>query len=1095
MRSRPRRILPALLALVGVLAYASLGHAQSVTTGAASGTVTDQNGMPLANVSITFTYNATGFRASGITNERGLFALQGLQPGSYTARISLIGYRPETRENVVIALGQTYRLDASLEQTAVELEPLVVQADEMSAQFSPSRQGAETTIDQEQLQDLPTLDRRFTDLTKLTPQIVATDANAGLGLSVVGQNNRYNTIQIDGSTVNDRFGLGATGAAGGQANGKPIGYDAVKEYQVLLSPYDVRQGNFTGALINAITKSGGNSWFGSAFGYFRDNSLAGDPLSDSEFENWQFGASLGGPILRDEAFFFANGEFQIASTPATGPYIGAPSEISGIRPDQADIDAMNAVLGGYGLQPGSGGAVTNENPLTNLTARADWGLSDNNRLVFRFTYNRAGFDVFNRTTSTSNPDFRYVNNGYQFTNNTYNPSLQWFTNFSNGNSNEFRISYNAIRDARDPNVEEPNVTVNGFFNNAGEEYGIETGAERFSQGNRLKQDILEITDNFTFAPMGDHTITIGTRNEFYKVYNLFAQSSYGVYTFPDLAAFQSGGINDASFYTVSGSLGNPGESVDAAEFSAAQFGVYAQDQWQVSPQFSLTFGLRVDIPVFFDQPTYAQRVNQDFGDPDVPSGQFLFNPRVGFNWDIDAEQVQQLRGGVGLFTGNPAYVWMSNAYSNNGTGLGILQCGPSNPNGFAPAFNPDPFNQTLSCVDAAGNPTVGIGDGDFLGEIDLIGGDTKYPQVMRANLAYDRRLPKDFLLTLEGIFNWGVNDYFIVNRNYGADGSGSAFATDPNTGRVLYGTQLDDGRSLPNYFRSNVYGTGSVGVFELLNTSENYSYNLTAGLQKFVGEDLRLTAAYTYSHAKDVQSFTSSRATSNWRFGRVNAGDQLVDVATTSSFDRPSKVTASATYEFPWKDWPTKLSLIYIGYSGTPYTYTSGGSSGRGDLNADGFNGNDPVYVITGPSDPLMNFNSTADAQAYEALIAANPCMDEQRGKIMERNSCRNPWQNFLDLMVSQGLPPIAGNNRFSVQLGIYNLLNLLNSDWGQIETAGGGVFSTQTIVRVTDSENGVPNFDYSGPTPEDTFVNNGDTRNSWQLQLSLRYEFGSEIF
>ncbi|MDP2481845.1 MAG: TonB-dependent receptor, partial [Candidatus Palauibacterales bacterium] len=809
MRPKPRRILPAVLALAGLFAFTTLGHAQSVTTGAAGGKITDQMGAPLANASIMFTYDATGFRVSGITNERGLFNLQGLQPGSYTVQVSLIGYRTETRNNVSIGLGQSYRLDASLEQTAVELEPLVVQTDQMSAEFSPTRTGTSTTINEQQLEDLPTLDRRFTDLAKLTPQIVATDANAGLGLSVVGQNNRYNTIQIDGSTVNDRFGLGATGAAGGQANGKPIGYDAVKEYQVLLSPYDVRQGNFTGALINAITKSGGNDFFGSAFGFYRSQDLAGSPLSDSEFKTWQYGASVGGPIVHDQAFFFANAEFQSASTPATGPYIGAPPSVSGVIPSQADITAMNAVLSSKGMQPGSGDAVTNENPLTNLTLRADWSLGDNNRLVFRYTYNYAGFDVFSRTTSTSNPSFRYQNNGYQFTNKTHNPSLQWFTNFSNGNANEFRLSYNRLRDARDPNEEAPQVLVNGF-NNGTNDYGILTGAEQFSQGNRLNQDILELTDNFTFAPMGDHTITVGTRNEFYKVYNLFAQSSYGVYTFDDLAGFQSGGINDASFYIVSGQL--TGGPVLPAEFKAGQFGFYAQDQWQASPQFALTFGLRVDIPVFFDQPAYAAQVNQDFDNPDVPSGQFLFNPRVGFNWDIDAEQKQQLRGGIGLFTGNPAYVWMSNAYSNNGTGIGILQCGATNPNGFAPAFSSDPFGQTLSCVDAAGSPTVGIGDGTFLGEIDLIGKDTKYPQVMRANLAYDRRLPKDFLLTLEGIYNKGINDYFIVNRNFGASGLGSSVGTDPNTGRVLYGTQNDTGRSDPDYFRASVYGTGSTGV-------------------------------------------------------------------------------------------------------------------------------------------------------------------------------------------------------------------------------------------------------------------------------------------
>jgi opacity protein-like surface antigen len=576
------------------------------------------------------------------------------------------------------------------------------------------------------------------------------------------------------------------------------------------------------------------------------------------------------------------------------------------------------------------------------------------------------------------------------------------------------------------------------------------------------------------------------------VSNLFAQSSFGVYTFDSLAAFQDGGIGSASSYTVSGALS--GGPVQSADFNAGQYSVYAQDQFQVSETFSLTGGVRIDIPVFNDQPVYADQVNIDFGNPEVPSGQLMFNPRVGFNWDIESEVDQQLRGGVGLFTGNPAYVWMSNAYSNNGTGLGILRCGESNPNGLAPAFSPDPANQTLSCAQgtADGGGTVAIGDGSFLGEVDLVNGGTQFPQVFRANLAYDRRLPEDFLLTVEGIYNKGVNDYFIVNRNL------QTIAGTGVGGRVMYGTIGSDGRSDPVYFRPDVYGTGSTGVFDLINTASNSSYNLTLGLQKFVGDNIRLTGAYTYSHSEDVQSFTSSRATSNWRFGRVNAGDQLLDPATTSSFDRPHKLTMSGSYTLPFsEEFPTSISAIYIGYSGTPYTYISGGSSGRGDLNADGIVGNDPLYIPTGIGDPNIAFDSMGDEVAFDALINSLDCVGEQRGQIMERNSCRNPWQNFLDLSVKQGFPQFAGGNRFSLQLGVYNFLNLLNEDWGQIETAGGGNFDTQTLLRVEDPDGRAEfeNFSYSGPDimedgTDALYDNNGDPRNSWQLQLQLRYEF-----
>lgn len=1092
------------LAALSLLFAVTTAVAQA-TTGSAAGVITQTDGTPIGGATVTFTYGPTGFTTTATTNEAGAFRVQGLEPGGpYTVEVSSLGYRPVVREDVTVGLGQTYRLSVSLESTAVELEALRVQTDALASQFSPGTQGAATTINAQQLEQLPALDRRFENLARLTPQIVSTDIDDGLGLSVVGQNNHYNTIQIDGATVNDRFGLGETGTAGGQAKGKPIGYEAVKEFQVLLSPYDVRQGNFSGALINAITKSGGNEFFGSAFGLFRNDGLAGSPLGDSQFDRWQYGASLGGPIARDRAFFFLNAEVQSASAPASGPYAGAPSSIAGLRPDDADLSAFNSALQSYGMQSGDAAEVTNDNPLVNMTARTDVNLDERNRLVFRYSYNRAEDDVFGRSSSTGNPDFRFVNNGYQFLSRSHNPSLQLFTNFENGNSNEFRASYNRIRDERDPNVAEPNVVVNGFETSNGCPeascpYGFETGAERFSQGNRLNQDIWEFTNNYTFAPKGDHTITLGARAEFYSVFNLFAQSSFGVYEFDSLADFQDGGFGSASSYTVSGSL--TGGPVEAAEFDSQQFGFYAQDQWQATENFSLTAGLRVDIPVFGDQPTYAAQVNQDFDNPEVPSGQLMLNPRVGFNWDLSEDIRQQLRGGIGMFTGNPAYVWMANAYANNGTGIAILGCGEGNPNGLAPAFSPDPDSQTLNCVDETGSPTVGIGDGSFLGEVDLIGDDTKFPQVFRANLAYDRQLGEDLLLTLEGIFTQGINDYFIVNRNFGAQGVGNSVGTNAQ-GRVMYGS-IVDGQGVPNYFKPEVYGTEDVGVFELLNTGENYSYNVTAQLQKLIGENLRLTGAYTYSKAKDVQSFTSSRATSNWRFGRMNSGDQLVDNATTSSFDRTHKVTMSGTYTLPTsEDWPTSISLIYIGNSGLPITYISGGfGGGLGDLNADGIVFNDPLYVIEGPNDPAMTWASPADAQAYDALISAQSCLNEQRGQIQERNTCRNPWQDFLDLSVEQGFPAFSGGQRVSVSLGVYNVLNLLNEDWGVIETAGGGVFDSHAVAFASggDEVTGEPVFVYLGPeaepdegiTLEDALYEpNGDPRSSWQLQLQLRYEF-----
>jgi hypothetical protein len=743
--------------------------------------------------------------------------------------------------------------------------------------------------------------------------------------------------------------------------------------------------------------------------------------------------------------------------------------------------------------------------LTNLTGRVDWSLASGSRLVFRYTYNSATDDVFSRSTSTSDPSWNLSTYGYQFTNSTNNPSIQWFKNFSGGSSNELRLSYNRIRDERDPFVEQPAVRVRGFTDSQGNRYRLRSGSEQFSQGNRLDQDIWELTDNYSFAPMGDHTITIGTRNELYKVTNLFAQSSYGVWDWNNLTDFQNssssstGGLA-ARDYTVSG---NPsGGDVNPAVFSSGMVGLYAQDMWRVTPTLSLTMGLRADIPLFFDQPDYAAQVNTDFNNPSVPSGQVLFNPRVGFNWDIDGLGNQQLRGGAGVFTGSPAYVWMSNAYSNSGTNFAILNCGTTDPNGFAPGFQADPFNQTKNCVDATGAPTTSIG-GNFLGEVDLVAGDTRFPQVFRTNLAYDRRLPEDVILTLEGIYSKGVNDYFIVNRNLStprsagglpANGMGDGVVGSDRNGRAMYGTLDPNGEALPQYFDNAVYGTESSGVFELRNTNKNYSVNATVQLRKQFGRSFNLTGAYTWSQAKDVQSFTSSRATSNWRFGRVNSGDQFTEEATISNFDRPHKFTLAGTYVFPWESFPTQISLIYIGQSGQPYTYIAGsGANGDGDLNADGEDENDPIYIPRSASDPNLSFTNPADAAAFDNFIAGEDCLDRQRGTIMQRNSCRNPFQHFLDANIRQGLP-IAGEHKVSLEIGFFNLLNMIDSDWGQIKTVGGTTNFTEDIIGVDDAPGGVPVFSFN--EPQDRYVTNGQTRNSWQIQIALRYDFSqSGIF
>ena len=1065
------------LTAVGVLMPVRAGRAQGVTTGALVGRLVDEPGAPVQGASLVLTNTSTGQRYLGVSRADGRFNIENVAVGGpYTLRARLIGFQPAERTGITVSLGQTVSLDVTMHRSPVELAPVVVSVAQADRDFGPSRQGTRTTISDSALRRLPTLDRQFTDFVRLTPQV---EVREGGGVAVAGQNDRYSAIQLDGTMVNDRFALARSGVTGGQANGRPIGFEAVREYQVLLAPYDVRRGNFTGALINAVTKSGTNLWQATGFYYYRNQDLAGLPLSATTFRQQLVGASLGGPIQRDKLLFFADAEFRSQTAPASGPYLGAPASVGPVLARQQDVDAFNAALTGYGLPTGILGLVNNDNPLANLLARFDLQLGEKSQLVFRYAYNTADADIFSRSASTTNPTLALSTNSYTFRNRTHNPALQLFTNFVNGSSNELLLSWNRIRDRRVPIVVAPLITVSNFPSSTGTgTYQLLAGAERFSQGNELDQDIYELTDNFTF-PKGDHRFTVGTRSDLYRVRNFFAQGSYGVWTFDSLSAFQAG---SARTYEVAGDAGGGIET----RFTSSILGFYAQDQWQVRPDFALTYGLRADIPIFFKQPTYDPRVVTDFGDRGVPSGQVLFGPRVGFNWDIRGRGSDQLRGGAGLFTGTPAYVWMSNAYGNTGTGLVRITCG------VGTAHPVPPFQPTLPPRLTCGD---GYGLGQTLGEVDLVGKDTKPPRVLRANLALDHRLPRDVTATVEGMYTRGISDYFIVNRNLlpplGSDAHG----------RVMYGTLTASGGSSPRYLNLNLYGPSfNGGVYDLLNTNNNYSFSVTGQLRKRFADRWEASASYTYSHAVDVQSFTSSRAISNWQFGRSYAGSQLDDQATRSSFDRPHRVVASATYTFPWSRYPTDISLTYIGQSGQPYTLDAGGASGRGDLNADGSNTNDPIYIPRNTAAELRFRDITGgptaaqQAAAFDQYIGAEPCLNEQRGRIMKRNSCTGPWENFLDLTVRQTLPEFGGH-KLALELGIFNVLNLLNSDWGRLKTVGGTDFFAQDILTVVAADQsaspfGEPIYNFNTANLTKRFVERSDPRDSYQIQLALRYAF-----
>ncbi|HJR65647.1 MAG TPA: carboxypeptidase regulatory-like domain-containing protein [Gemmatimonadaceae bacterium] len=1103
--------LRAIAALGVAAALAALSpstlSAQGVTTGAVTGVVTDESGQGVENAQIQVTNRATGYTTGSLTRVGGRYFVQGLDVGSqYAVTVRLLGYQPQTVENIRVVLGTATPVDIRLVRQATELAGVTVTAP--PTDFSPTRQGVATIVTDSVLQSLPSLGRDFTDFTKLTPQVSQPTTDAP---SAGGAYNRLNNYTVDGANQNDRFNLGSSeGVPGGATGGRIISMDAVKEFQVLMSPTDVRQGNFAGMLVNAVTKSGTNQWQGGATYSYRNSSMAQDVafLRDADLTIHQYGFQLGGPIIRDRLHIFLAPEFQTRNQPSSGPYLGAPAGTPGLIPADT-IARIRSIMQARGFDVGTAEQTTNENPLTNLFGRIDWQATGSTRVVFRQLWNKAEQFEFSRTTGTFNASatpgtqfagFRLGSSSFTRENKNQSSALQLFTNMANGASNEFSIAYNKISDVRIVPGAAPEISVNacpvggaGCPTNA----AVTFGTEQFSPDNILEQDITEITNNYTM-PWGAHTITFGARFEHAKVFNNFAQRLFGHYLFANIDSLEAGGaLNYSLGYDNGGGI--------AADFRTQQYSLYAQDQWDFSRNLRLTFGLRADLPRLLDNPAYNDSIQRraGFNTTVIPKSRVLLSPRVGFNWNPGGEDRNQVRGNVGIFTGPPPFIMLGNAFANTGLGLVTLLCSRPDADTRPAPFVIDVTQLPRSCGTSP-NPAPGAAG---TGGVNITDPDFKYPQNFVTTAGFDRQLPYDVIFTFEGMYRKAINGLAVVDKNLRGPRLVGGQPYRDREGRILYADTIGATGTVNNNSQRRItsIGTPAVsfgeGIIQVTNQSADYNYTLSAQLKRRFGEALHLTAAYTYMQSKDVQSLTSDRAISNWRNGRVYAGlEDDLDDATTSYFERPHRIIAYGSYSLPWKT--TQISAFYEGMSGTPFTYTV-----VGDLNGDGNNGNDPMYIPRDATDVTeMRIGTVvggvfapnpAEAQLVEDFIASHDCLDDQRGQIMERNSCRSPWQNRLDVALRQDIPTIRGQ-RLSLRLDIVNFLNFLNKDWGQIRLPSVNQnFPQQPILRQNSRTVGSLNQQYVNYTFENVPKTSGAFRkdqqnqaNFYRMQLTLKYSF-----
>ncbi len=1047
-------------------------YGQGITTAAMNGVVTDKDGNPLAGATVIAQHIPSGTDFGTTTRPDGKFNLLNLRVGGpYTVKVTFIGYKTQIQENINLALGQNLKIDFKLPEQEVELSGVTVVA-EKSAVLSQARTGAAQNVSLKEIDALPTTTRSFQNFAKLSPLF------SGSNLSAAGRKSSYNNIQIDGTQYNDLFGLGSTGTPGGQSNVNPISLDAIREFQVSVAPYDVKMSGFTGGGINAITRSGTNDYSGSVYLFGRNQDFVGKNPNNGEsdypdFKDYQYGFRVGGPIIKDKLFFFVNGELTTNNQPMSQFPLISGFGGKTVAELKAYADQMKSALAAKGMNAGNYDQITFEQPSTKLFFRFDYNLAENHQLTLHYNLVDASKDIYYNTRSSST--LLFDTQPYKMKNTTNNVVAQLNSTFGNDMSNELIAGFTSIRDKRHgKTADAPEVRItelNGTF-------VMFAGPDRYSSANSLDQDIFEVTDNFSYY-YGDHTFTVGTHNEFFSFKNLFVRSAFGYYQYSSIDNF----INDlpSSYQRVYSRGGDP-----AAQFSVAQFGFYVQDEWLVLPQLKVNIGLRLDIPTFPDSPANNDSVSKYFAGYDtenIPSGNLLFSPRIGFNWDVFENRTTQVRGGVGIFTGRVPYVWLSNNFGNTGTTLAEVGYAGG---GLKLPFIADPNNQYV-----AGDPRVtngALGAAILKSEIDLADPDLKLPQLLRFNFAVDQQLPEDVVGTVEFLYSKTMNDMIYRKLNIKP-----STATMPVDGRPIYG-----GTDSKN---NNFYD-----VLELYNTSDGYQYDLVFQVQRNVARGLSFNAGYKYEVAKDRNSVASSQAQSQMNYNGIDI-DPNNPKLTTSSYEVPNRIYASVSYtnEF-FEGAPTTISLFYNGQNGSPYSWTV-----SGDLNNDGFTYNDLFYVPRDNSEILLvqkNNSATSDIlytdksgnkyvkasdanySDLEGFIQNNDYLSSHRGQIAERNAAKEPWRNYFDLRITQDVPDFLGFGHFQVSLDILNVLNLLNKEWGRVEYYPYSYYVVTYLSKINyNNTANTPIYTFSKPTNNTPFSYD-DLLSRWQMQLGIRYSF-----
>ena len=1082
---------------------ASITLMAQVTTSSISGKIVDDRG-PLPGATVIATHIPSGTAYGTTTNSEGRYSMQGMRVGGpYKIEVRFVGYAPSKKENVSLKLGETYRADFQLTGESFGLDEVVISGES----DKPISNSTSTTISSEAIATLPSVNRSITDVVKVSPY-----AN---GMSFAGSDGRSTNFTVDGANFNNNFGLSSALPGGGT----PISVDAIEEIQVVVAPFDVRQSNFVGGGINAITKSGTNQFHGSAYTYYnnqtmRGNRLLGEDLGTRPEEStWTYGATVGGPIVKDKLFFFLNAE-----------RTEEPSEVIKYRPgaeDAAVLDQIyNKLKNDYGYDAGSYTNYPGGNNNLKLLARIDWNINDNNKLMFRF--NKTGNTKWNAPNGNSCDDnfrnkaynrsseisFPFSNNMYSQRNDVMSFATELNSRFSTQVSNQFIFTYSDINDQRGSNSDPfPHIDImSGYedFQATGNFIPYTSvGYELFTYNNGVKNKVFNATDNVTYYT-GNHKITAGVNWERQTASNSYMRNGTGYYRFASVEDFLNGNRPLSFALTV----GNNGEANPRGEVTYNQFGVYAQDDWNITDNFKLNFGVRGDGMFFDDSQLMTNNaiLEYNMGGNVVNTGKWPTNrvqvsPRVGFTWD--ATEGLTVRGGTGLFQGRLPLVFFTNMPQN----AGMIQSS-FNKNGFSASIvNDSILGYVVNYTDATAanldalvhdgvittdvdqmvnilglNTTVTPEDGQLTGDINGVDPNFRMPQIWKSMLGVDWDVPVSFPLTftVEGMFNktlWGVR---LVDWNLKYDmiaNAGDDVRFDGPDNRVNY-------RLLDEY----TYGTHSAYV--LTNSKEGYGYTINAAVHATPCKNFDISAAYTHTESKEISGMPGSAATSAYSNLYSVDGPTFVGIQ-RSQYVIPDKVTASVGYMFPslFDGDGVRINLFYTAFSGGAYSYVY-----SNDLNGDGMSA-DLIYIPNDVNDLL--WVSDDDMNAFKTFMDNDPYLSTHKGQYAEAYAGRSPWAHLLDARIAKTFKKTYGKttHNFEISANFDNVLNMINSNWGLYKYSCYGYTDAIAPLKVDHFEGNTPVFSMNkvnGEYPTNTYTRNDATNYNqcWSLVLGLKYSF-----